>query len=376
LYAGKASKAVLSHVFLDGGKASIKEDKLDDFFNVYEKAITNPFEKPCIVERTGSVFKMFMDVDLKDFKGDLEDTAKQIMSMLPKKLELGHAIVCRKMDRCLKEGLHIVWEDLVVTSEVALNLVRELQKNLTEYNGLDWASALDLSVYKNNGLRMLYSSKNKTDLNFYVPWFTYTSSGTEYVKNPFVDIGQWLRRCTVQARAGDSPPSLTPTQTQTQTQTLTPTPSQTPFLTPFQTPSQTPIQNSKSTKREKDKNDRDIQAAMDVILENTPYLGCAFTKTDDKNIITLSSRFCLNVQRDHRSNGVYLIVSRDAVHQACYCKCPNTNCENSRTKIAGKGNALSILLYPCKKRKASVLPQNSMDMQMRWHTSFVKQRGP
>ena len=96
LFAGQATTSFISHVFLDGGKASVPLDRMPDFFRVYEKSLSKG-DVPCAVERLSrdGVFKMFMDVDLKDFEGDLKSTAEQILEGLPGGLDVGEIIVCK-----------------------------------------------------------------------------------------------------------------------------------------------------------------------------------------------------------------------------------------------------------------------------------------
>jgi len=47
-----------------------------------------------------------------------------------------------------------------------------------------------------------------------------------------------------------------------------------------------------------------------------PHAGCA--------VLRSSSRHCANLGRQHNSNTVYFVVTREGVSQRCYCRCETT----------------------------------------------------
>jgi hypothetical protein len=57
------------------------------------------------------------------------------------------------------------------------------------------------------------------------------------------------------------------------------------------------------------------------------------------------TKYCQNIQREHRSNGVYIVVTAFGIEQRCFCRCDHTGCKDYRGVIAGQGNALSKLLF-------------------------------
>lgn len=353
LYAGHAGSDIVSHVFLDGGKASVPLERMQDFFKEYASCVNNG-DIPCAVERLSAVgedgaFRMFMDVDLKDFqgdRGDLKTVADQILSALPGELDVGDVVVCCKDKRAInkKEGLHLIWNDVYVSTQDALRLLAVTVSNLVALfpNSLtDWMPSLDGSVYKNSGLRMAYSAKGRDDAGVYVPWFVSSVSSLEEERSIKMstneDTASWLAQCSI------IPP--------------------------------TPVKLESKMKGKKIVKITNVpDSAFEAVVSGTPYSGSKFsiTRSDNAVLMRLDSKFCYNIGKEHKSNHAYLIVTRQAVNQACYCKCAHTGCSTSRQVLAGSRNPLSLFFFPS--RTASVLPSNETSAMMRWSSAIAKQR--
>lgn len=59
-------------------------------------------------------------------------------------------------------------------------------------------------------------------------------------------------------------------------------------------------------------------AVQDVIM-------CTPSVTDRYYIINVDSRWCLNLQDEHKNNGVYFIVNDQGLFQKCFCRCATTD---------------------------------------------------
>ncbi|KAG2483900.1 hypothetical protein HYH03_017294 [Edaphochlamys debaryana] len=342
-----------THVFLDGGKAHVPHQRVPEFLAEYASRIearAPPHDLLCVVERlaaceaTGGRFKMFMDVDLKasdvptpPADADLHHLARCILSCAPLSLRRGAVIVCKSTSATsatTKTGLHLVWQDVHVTASEAQALVGITTSNLAHdvtasMMAVDWGAALDGSVYRNSGLRMTFSSKGPRapTPSMYLPWMVVTFSvsdmsevdpDVEIINDPWSDVLTWVRRCSiipdeVKASAVDAGPAE-------------------------------PARSHESDTRIID----GVDAALQGVLSGTPYEGVRYrvgARKENTMFIMLDSKFCHNVNREHKSNNVYLIVTKRNVQQACFCWCADTGCAEARHVVAGEGNALSAAIF-------------------------------
>ncbi|PNG99468.1 hypothetical protein TSOC_014752 [Tetrabaena socialis] len=336
LYAGHMGSEIMSHVFLDGGKASVPMDRMDEFFGEYGKCLASG-DIPCAVERLAAAasgeFRMFMDVDLKNFQGDLRETADQILQALPTKLDVGSIVVCRRQGTTMddKDGLHVIWEEILVTSEQALKLLSVTVSNLIALfpsSLVDWVAVMDGSVYKNSGLRMLFSAKGKNDSSTYVPWFVSEGSNNLTGRTSRTADGTdvtWLKRCSI-----------------------IPSPASTTTMSRISEGDKGERAQRAKGKRERDRDIHDVQDvhdALDEVLEDTAYAGCKHSKivrmSAECFIVCLESKFCYNIGIEHKSNNAYLIVTPVNVKHACH----DAHCTTHRKLLAGRGNALSVHFF-------------------------------
>jgi phage/plasmid-associated DNA primase len=158
-----------------GGKYHVKDDEYSEFLRIYANDAGH-FALG-LIERKSDPCRFFLDIDgagvslvcsiIEVMKRDIigpilvstihSDAIEEKMETL-----ISH----RKMKR-----YHVIYPNLIVTSEVALHITKSLQQamqdSLPDY---DWCSIIDDSVAKHNGLRMLGSYKAK-DLDglYYIP---------------------------------------------------------------------------------------------------------------------------------------------------------------------------------------------------------------
>jgi hypothetical protein len=181
---------VITHVFLDGGKATVEnaEDR-EAFLRVYARDVVAG-RKIHAVERTvGVSYRMFADLDLPlsqstDGMGcvQLLEIVRTALTYAPDVLRRsGDVAVCTRSAHDGKIGAHLVWSDgLRVDDAIATSLRAAWVEGLTRsrgdtqalgrHAGLDWDSVIDGSVYRRNGLRMPWSLKRGgSALAAYVP---------------------------------------------------------------------------------------------------------------------------------------------------------------------------------------------------------------
>ena len=368
IYAGTTCTKI-SHVFLDGGKAFVPFERMQEFFDKYANDILTG-KALSVVERTSVVdrFRMFMDVDIKNQEGIPSDLPDRILDALPTALKSSSVVVCKKTSHVIS-GLHLVFDDVFVSSKEAIKYLGMTLSNLKASfpdSNLEWTKILDGSVYKNSGLRMIFSSKGpKGDPSPYVPWFVskFIDGGVfkEVVEDASKNVADWLKRCS-----------------------LFPDPRKVEILGSLENrveslresrESLRESQESRESLRENKEFERVRDPGIDSVIEHafnretsrTPYRGVDFkifriSETVEKDrkfrenrgsreyqnkspvILKLNSHYCYNVKREHKSNTVYLIVNREKVEQACY----DPDCSKHRKVIAGFGNSLSKIFFHSK----------------------------
>jgi hypothetical protein len=310
---------------------------------------------PSVVERlSGSnskgTFRMFMDVDL-DKDGDEEDAAEHIIKSLPDVLKDDEVIVCKKKNS-IKRGLHIIFNKIFVTAEMAMSLVTQTVDKLCSQLYKD---AIDTSVYNKNGLRMIYSAKgpDSTADDAYLPWFVSLPNADVkvYVDDPFKDMEAWLSRCSI------IPPCID---------------KDTVLLHNNNTNIRTRTRTKKSSRTKRTNSDvddlQDVQVTeliRDLLqnIDDQPYADVNFKivhNTSDKvYIVNMESTFCMNIGRHHNSNRVYLMIKKTGVWQGCHCKCPNGQCVDKTTLIEGPESALSQHYFGEKTLTMRILEQRA-----------------
>ena len=188
-------KGIVTHVFLNGGKASVEraEDR-EAFLRVYASDVVAGRPLYAVERTVGASYRMFVDLDLPTDRGDhrmILEIVRVALSRAPAELRVGEVSVCTRSAHEGKIGAHLVWSDLVrVDDERAMALrnawvdaltlgeptldeqqqQQEQQQKQQQQKVVDWDKTLDASVYRRNGLRMPWSLKRGgSQLAAYVP---------------------------------------------------------------------------------------------------------------------------------------------------------------------------------------------------------------
>jgi hypothetical protein len=221
---------VITHVFLDGGKASVPAAARTELLEAYSMDVAAG-RVVHAVERTiaGGSYRMFADIDLPS-PGDLTSVVRRALEALPAALkESGDVVVCTRSVHGGKTGAHLVWDggdDVRVDDRTASALrdawVRALYEKDPPGGASDWESIVDASVYRRNGLRMPWSYKRGGDaLAVYVPTHVASWGSTSddeptlsVAAVPAIDVGsaaevlRWLLRTSLVAGGRDDSPHV------------------------------------------------------------------------------------------------------------------------------------------------------------------------
>lgn len=175
-----SDKREVTHLLLDGGNIHLSSDDMEEFYSCYANDLVCG-RKNFIVEMKTPVFKYFMDLDILDhefYEGKrlikLVQTVQHALSFFFDRYDgfSGDVYICTSPPKeqhlqdtdYIKTGVHLIWPDVVVTTDIAIFLRQFVIQYVTaklgkreEHN--PWEVVFDHSVYESNGLRMIGSYK-------------------------------------------------------------------------------------------------------------------------------------------------------------------------------------------------------------------------
>ena len=396
-----------THLLLDNGKLKIPKNKTEMFLEKYADDIASN-AKHYICEIKTPIFRLFSDLDFFEVEElsdeDLRCYIKAIQKVVGDFFQSDqdkHVIVCTTDSKqvtvdkqnYIKTGVHLIWPNLYVSKPTALLLrqciiqfLHQKFNSRPSYNS--WSDVVDLSVFDQNGLRMigsrkmsncdicknskrkmcdnpkclpLYNKARKVDEGrAYKPTLVIDSQGENQTDELKKLQGNWLRtvlQTTIRVE-----------------QEIDETPHSPPIW--FQFTEET--QKKRRTKKKKvvpGKEDlvgiqelRVKQRIADTDLRFTKLktfakrqLPDCYKKTnitdlflclDGFYVAQTDSRFCMNVGREHNSNHIYFCINKNFIYQKCFCRCESTEgrsfgiCKNYRSDGRKLSNSLRCLLFP------------------------------
>jgi hypothetical protein len=171
---------------MDGGSLNVPPEEMEEFFREYIQTIQSG-TKLYVVEQKTTRFKFFIDFDYKDPEKLSDEDITRFCSIIHEATgSSSRCLIARTKPRPVKEGIktgvHIHWPDLIVDRTRALNIRTNVLLALGEG---PWATIIDPAVYGGSGLRMLWSHK-KPSGDPYIPWKIL--SGHEFSKEPNAEI--------------------------------------------------------------------------------------------------------------------------------------------------------------------------------------------
>lgn len=320
-----------THLFLDGGRAAVPDSMHGVFLNLYTNAILRG-ERVFAVEAKTSNFKLFFDIDAR-YAGDPDTARKELfdvvefMNVLVSKFwdapSHPKAILCEAPiksskddgDDTFKIGLHVHWPGIVTNSPIALafrshviEAIKGSDIHMTSLNTID--DILDACVFKANGLRLVYSGKID-EYRAYTPIAVISQDG--FLEIPPVTTADSKRKFVHETsiRAFDVP--------------LTPCKNGIDKLADESTFAHARHRIGTQSKLEEYTDViPKLQALLPKVYETQRFTGVF--RTEHMVMFKSTSRYCHNVEREHRTSTVYFVVARRGLAQRCYCRKDDHGC--------------------------------------------------
>lgn len=255
---------MITHLCMNGAP-SLSIINYEEFYKDYITQVMNG-KKLYLVETKTPLFKFFIDLDYtgpcKLEKSDIISLTRRISECIPGRCICSISSPVNKGD-LVKSGIHIHFPECIVTKQKALKLRSNLPEDILKF--------VDESVYKGSGLRMLWSYKK--------------DGGAPYV--PFYDV------------QNDSYFN------------------QQPDLDTLKLFS---IKTDFSFWNEEKQEEQETNELEKFIQKFVQGQEQARIRRIQKNIIFTDSKFCQNIQKEHKSNHIYFVLNEKGtrIHQRCF----------------------------------------------------------
>jgi hypothetical protein len=337
----KERKAVATHFLLDGGIWGIPKEKYSEFLGLLAVDLQNG-EKHYICENRTEIFKFICDIDMFEDSVVTTEQISRVVEVLndivseyygPSKVIICGAdpkMVIKSETELFKSGFHLVWPDIWISVENAKRLRIQFIETLTLKFGErekhnTWEDVVDLAVYEDNGLRMVgcrkmgicKSCKNKKEFRDTCVTCEYTGKKDENrIYSPKAVVGP----CEKSYFGSICNYSVMVFETSIYNYLNCP---------------ETPMIKECAIELKEKKKTRGVvepkqENEMIVKIENfihRNYKGThskvritKLTKTENCYYAEPDDNFCINVNRNHSSSGVYFQVTPTGICQRCYCK--------------------------------------------------------
>ena len=367
----KEKKIGSTHFLLDGGIWKVPKEEYQTFLRLLSTDLQNN-EKFYISENRTPVFKFICDLDF--FETDIISIPQLeliinviqeiVFSFFGEKI----VIICGSDPKTvvkneisyIKSGFHLIWPKIWISVENAKKIRNIFITTLIEkYNERDpintWSDVVDLAVYEDNGLRMVgcrkiapcKSCKNKKEFRdscescegigkvdegrVYSPK-SVIPQNDEYLKSIQNDLFVQLLETSIY-NYNDFP--------ETELIKLLPELKST-------------TKKSKSVIEKKDETTSKLENFIHRHFKEH-YSGIRITKItkncENKFYIEPDDNFCMNINRNHTSSGIYFQVTPTGICQRCYCKKDTTEgrlngpCTLYSSKEISLNKTLQTLLF-------------------------------
>lgn len=330
-----------THTLLTGGRFFIPRAKTNAFLDLYASVVVSgsPSKELFFVERTGRLeYRMFADLDIKTLDSetvaDDEALLERMLSVISSGSPLCTTVcVLRRLERHGgKMGFHIIWSDLYVDDKEAARLANEWMLNLAPRD----RATMDTSVYRNGSLRMPWSAKvtrgDRDDTaarGIYVPWRLFEVHGdgmspividefTPPVPAEFEYVRKWLSMSVLYPRRFDTgQTTLNRSHSKSKSKSNATSKPEKPKVVSLVSPDLAVVVPCGDDESKYNtvfgrfltnlmyeySSCRGVSLAVDV-------RGVVVSTNNDYLLIKTASRFCLRLQRSHRSNHMYFVLRR------------------------------------------------------------------
>jgi len=335
----KEKKVGATHFLLDGGIWKIPKSEYNTFLKMLSTDLQNN-EKYYISENRTPIFKFICDLDFYESDAITIDQLQTIIGTLQEIVSVYFGdktvIVCgadaktvvKNEINYVKSGFHLVWPKIWISVDSAKKLrtlfINKLIETYNEREAINtWSDVVDLAVYEDNGLRMVgcrkiaicKSCKNKKEFRetcetcetvgkidegrVYSPKAVFPIND-EYLKSIKNDIFVQLLETSIYNYNDFEETPLKETLPELQVSKKS--------KAVVQTKDETTSKLENFIRRHFKENYSKIRIKKLTKSSETKY----FAEPDDN--------FCMNVNRNHSSSGIYFQITQNGICQRCYCK--------------------------------------------------------
>jgi len=357
----KEKKSESTHYLLDGGIWKVPMNRYLEFIKLLSVDLQNG-EKYYISENKTNVFRFICDLDFyeENEKIDIKSIVSKIQEVVKEYYGENYVIICGTESKnkiinskeYTKYGFHLVWPKIWITKEIAKEIRIKFIEILNKTFGArepdnSWNDVIDLAVYEDNGLRMIGCRKmgfcshcNKKDENctfcngkgkidegrVYKP-ISVLGNTEEYLKNISHDYYlMLLDTCIINYAESE------------QTKLITPLPI---------TIVSKQIKSVKTTDDLSIKIENFIRKVLKTNYSNVRIKK--MEKQQNRYFIIPDINYCMNVNRNHTSSGVYFQIKETGICQRCFCM--KNNCREYSSPEIPLTNVLQKLLFNTKDKK-------------------------
>lgn len=347
-----------THFFLDGGKAAIPFDKLDEFHKVYTECL-NKNVQLFVIECRTDIFRFFADLDFASPELLSDEYILEVIGTINASVSFLYAkdlnvIVCntntkkitKNGSNLIKQGYHLFWPDIYIDMQTAIKIRQYLLEKIKLVYGErasvnPWADVLDEVVYKSNGIRMngsykmnIFTTDNKR--RFQVENRKYTLltvlNGDKNIVHTEIqrltNMDELIKNTTIRTNLTNITP-LVNTEPLTISEKLS--------IEAEQDNDEGTNSSSNTMAQDSDdfylkrinKNNRkytEILKFFEIHVADKNYKvgqikGILHIEKTDSYVLKTTSGYCQNIERSHNSCGIYFILNKNGLCQKCYCKC-------------------------------------------------------
>ena len=323
-----------SHLLLNGGKLNITN--LEILYKIYSKCIDEN-EYIYLVECRRELFVLFFDLDFlleKELDNDffieiiknINDTIKLYYNEYYKCIvtTADYKKVNKNNKINLKKGFHIHWPNIIVNKEIALKIRQScIIKLKTIYGNIflnSFNDIVDESVFKSSGLRLTGSRKGQyisEEKKFIDEGRPYTILRVLINNEKNNDEFEFLNKNTLELVKQTSIINYNDYKI-TDIINKLPEPEPEP-----ETESETDITNDSWNRLSKDSLEYNeiIRFFKNYVRDYSVDDIKRIFYLNDVYIIWSKSKYCLNIERNHKSCGIYFKLNKNGICQKCFCKC-------------------------------------------------------
>lgn len=345
-----------THYLLDGGIWKVPMSNYQEFLRLLATDLQNG-ERYYISENRSELFRLVCDLDFYDESEielpEIENIVKELQTVMDRYYQqtLNKVIICgteskqKSIDEVIytKTGFHLVWPKIWISTDNAKKLrikfIEHLEKTFGK-RGIhnEWDDVIDLAIYEDNGLRMIGSRKismckkckNESECNLCNKTGK-IDEGRVYKPISVIDVHQdenYFHKIKTDYYLLLLDTSIINYNSFNETPLIT----EIDVVLPINKKSKG-NNNKKSSSGPVKQIDSESDHGLEVIKKLETFIKKNFkphyneiithklTKVDQmRYFLEPKNNFCMNVNRNHSSSGIYFNITPSGVSQRCMCK--------------------------------------------------------